>query len=206
MRLLLEESRPISRRPLSLALILVAAAAVPIFVLFLGVGGSGSTPAEPTGVIPSRDSIAAAAAVSSFSTFAAGTLAADAVSPDHSYTADGIRKLARVVEAVALRLPDLGSDGTTLGADLRDHADRLQADPRASNHAEIARSAFVATAEAISEIQTARYPALERAAGELRDAATMIRPNRRLLSQAVAIQRFFDRASDVLRGMAEVGL
>jgi len=207
MRILLRESRPgMPRRALSLSLILLAATGLAVFALFGNLAGSRSASLANVSVLPPADSVAAVDAVHAFSTFAAGGRAERDAAPDHAYTSEGIRKLADALEKIVQRSPARASTDGMLAAELREQADLLQLNPRAMNHADIARGAFIAVAGTISAVQATRYPALERAAAELRDAASAIRPDRRLLSQTDAIQAFFDRASDVLRGMAEVGV
>jgi hypothetical protein len=120
---------------------------------------------------------------------------------DHGRTAVGLRRLAAALDAVTLRgVPDTGGVGA-VPAGLLDASDLLEGATNASTHPNIAREAFLLAADAVSRLQLDRYAHLERAAGEMREAAAALRPDRPLLDQGEAVQRFFERAYDVLRAM-----
>jgi hypothetical protein len=85
-------------------------------------------------------------------------------------------------------------------------ANAVENDERAWQHADLVRVAFTTAGTVLHEIQQTRYPELARAVREIRNAAGAIRADRALLTQGDEIQRYFDRAADVLRGMLEVGI
>jgi hypothetical protein len=120
---------------------------------------------------------------------------------DRGDIADGVLRLAAALHDVAghenlegSRLRDQIDEVGAAAALLRD--DRLR-----DRHAFIARSAFAAAAGAIAAIQSSRYPELDRATAEAREAALSIRADRPLLAQTASVQRFFERSYDVLRAM-----
>jgi hypothetical protein len=123
---------------------------------------------------------------------------------DHDYAADGLRHLADALDAIGARA-DADSAATRArirGITLRLLADSLEFHPTAPGHAHAVRNAFLGTADALGAIQRREFPALAHAAEELRVAAWAITAGRPLREQGTAIDRFFDRASELLRAMA----
>jgi hypothetical protein len=123
---------------------------------------------------------------------------------DRKRTALGLRRLAAALDAVTLRsAPDTGDFGA-IPVGLRDASDLLDGTKRTgarSNMASIARESFLMAADCVSRLQQHRYAHLQRAAEEMKEAAAAVRPDRPLLDQDEEIQRFFQRAYDVLRAM-----
>jgi hypothetical protein len=123
---------------------------------------------------------------------------------DRRHTAVGLRRLAAALDAVTLRsAPDTGDFGAIPVA-LRDASDLLEGTKKTgarSNMASIARESFLMAADCVSRLQQYRYAHLQRAAEEMKEAATAVRPDRPLLDQDEEVQRFFQRAYDVLRAM-----
>jgi hypothetical protein len=116
------------------------------------------------------------------------------MSARHDYTADGLRMLAAALAAVAAEHPGIVQEAVL--DELRSHAERLQEDPRAHDHAEIARSAFTAAAEAIG--------ALNRQAGaRLRRLAEAVAPDRPLLDQREPVRAFFRESAEALGTIGE---
>ncbi len=120
---------------------------------------------------------------------------------DRDHVAEGIERLAESLmditthgnsDGVRLhqRIDELG----TMAAMLREeHLRRVQA--------RIARHAFVVAAEVMVTLQAAHYPHLDRATAEAREAALSVRTDRSLVAQGDEVQRFFERAHDVVRAM-----
>lgn len=123
---------------------------------------------------------------------------------DRRRTALGLRRLAGALDAVTLRsAPDTGDFGA-IPAGLRDASNLLDGTTKTGtrvNTARIARDAFLMAADCVSRLQQDRYANLKRAAEEMKEAAAAVRPDRPLLDQDEEIQRFFQRAYDVLRAM-----
>ena len=122
---------------------------------------------------------------------------------DRGDIADGVVRLAAALREVA------GHENLH-GARLRDQIDEVGAaaallrDGKLRHRlAFIARGAFAAAAAVIAAIQSSRYPDLDRATAEARQAALTIRPDAPLLAQTEAVQRFFERSYDVLRAMMD---
>jgi hypothetical protein len=120
---------------------------------------------------------------------------------DREDIADGIARLAAA-------LHDLAAHENIQASRLRDQIDEIAAaaallrdDRLRERHAFVARSAFAAAAGVIDAIQSSRYPDLDRAAAEAREAALTIRADQPLLAQTAAVQRFFERSYDVLRAI-----
>jgi hypothetical protein len=120
---------------------------------------------------------------------------------DRGDIADGVIRLAAALHDVA------GHEGVE-GSRLRDQIDEVEAaaallrDGRLRDrHAMIARNAFARAAGVIAAVQSSRYPHLDRATAEAREAALRIRSGPPLLEQTEAVQLFFERSYDVLRAM-----
>ena len=125
----------------------------------------------------------------------------------HEYTAEGIRRLAGALAALAAR-DARGDESLRVQADaLRDRADALQRDPQSTTHARQAREAFVAAAGLIDALSTREPSARSEAAptsaptSDVLDAAMAVEPTQLLLRQRDAIQRFFDSASAAVQAM-----
>lgn len=154
---------------------------------------------DVAGTPPVTSAAASPAAVGEFLQFADRNRAADAMGPDHDYTAEGVTRLATALAAVARQNGSAGADVEREANLLRDRADALQRDPSSTEHARIAREAFVSLAGLMVALQQGQ-PALVTGADEVRRAAEAIQPDRRLLDQRAEVQTFFDRAASALRG------
>jgi hypothetical protein len=196
------------KRPWLLYVATLVAAVLAALFLYYARGASSDVSADGSlRESYATDSLAAVGAVSAFAVFATERRATRDATLDHAYTAEGLRRLAAVLHSVRRRDATLGPPRyADVAADLLEAAAAIQLDERSTTHADILRAAMIQASSAIADIQRARYPNLGGAVTELRHAAKSIRADRELLLQAEAVQRFFDRASDVLRGMAEVGL
>jgi hypothetical protein len=124
-----------------------------------------------------------------YSGTAAGAPGVPAMSVEHDYTAEGIRRLASALEAVAQR-----RDGTAREtADrLRAIADRIQDDSQSMGHAALVHEAFAAAAEAIASLPHRPADA------DLQAIANSIDPGRPLLSQEEAVRTFLRRSAEAL--------
>jgi hypothetical protein len=186
---------------------LIAAGAILLATLIVVLDGRVDRSTTVGEAVASDSAAASASAVDAIKTFAFFTTqhrAEHEAGLDHAYTAKGLRLLAVAVANLVHREAAFVRH-ERVGAELLEQADILQIDGLATTHSDIARSAFASATEAIAEVQRVRYPELAGAIRDLRDAVQAIRPDQLLLDQRSSIQNFFDRASDVLRGMAEVG-
>lgn len=147
----------------------------------------------------------AAGDVDAYLSFVQDTQARAAMSNVHEYTADGIRRLAAALNSVV----DRDAAGSAAGGGdlrprldwLREKADSLQRNPQSNQHAGQARDAFIG-ATAIMEELRARRPNITDQVRQARDAAESLRERGQLLEQRAEVQRFFERAAEVLRNIA----
>ena len=119
------------------------------------------------------------------------------VGPAHEYTADGIRRLTRALDAVIETETVAGSAIRDRLTDWRAKAGRIQADPQAVGHANQVRDVFTGAADLLSAVQQDRWPNsahLKASIDETRQAAAAIDASRPLLDQTDKVKAFFDRA------------
>lgn len=199
---LVESRRKPSR---SLAIVLLTLLAL-ILIAGLAVNpGRGESSARAT--VPPADSLRATeplpgAPVASFAAFVAERGDGAESIRDHAYAAHGLRKLADALDAVAARDTTTVRDARVQSATLRILVDSLERYPEARNRSDVVRRAFVGTARTLTTLERSHYPHLERAAEEVRVAAWAMTAGRPLEEQGAAVDRFFDRASDLMRAMA----
>ena len=121
---------------------------------------------------------------------------------DHEYTAEGLRRLADALEEIA-RQHQLGAAQVEQRVNtLRERADALQRNPESREHARLAREAFVAVVDVMRDLQQQRFPDAANQVEQVRLAATSVTADRELLQQKEEVQRFFDRAGEVVQHMA----
>lgn len=193
------------RSPLLWALALLALALLGWFIVSSVFGrdeasvarnaGAAEVPATPT---PPAEVVA----VTDFMRFVGERRAADAMARDHGYTAQGLTRLAAAIEAVAMRDTVAGGALAPQLADLRQRAEAIQRDQRATDHALQTREAFLIAASLIGGVQERRFPALRAEAEALTAAARTVDARTPLLQQKADVQTFFDRAAAALRAMA----
>ena len=113
----------------------------------------------------------------------------------HAYTAEGTRRLAAALDAVAGSNPNI----SVYADSMRSSIDRLQRSSDKDVHADDAKAAFSAATSAMEQIDRAR--------GRTRDVAPMraiynqLSSQRPLLPQLGTVHRFFEAARDALNGM-----
>ena len=119
---------------------------------------------------------------------------------DHRYTAEAIRRLAEALQAMA--------GGAVAEADVRDQlgqmrqmADRLQAEPTSREHAGMTRRAFVTAADVVARLAE-DHPATKGHVAPLRQAVQDLNPDRPLLQQAATVDEFLERAAEMLTHLA----
>jgi hypothetical protein len=117
---------------------------------------------------------------------------------DHEFVASAITRLGDALAALAApTTPGLESD---LAA-VHGQATALQANVRSTTHADSARAAFVRLASLLAVIQSRQFPDRATEVSLVPQAAKQLDPDRPLLEQREAVQRFLDRSADALRGM-----
>jgi hypothetical protein len=114
----------------------------------------------------------------------------------HEYTRNGLRYLAAALEELA--------DSTTVSpatiAALRQSADELDEENQVS-HAHIVRVVFGQFADAVADLQRARFPALSNDVARIRSDARAIDEHTNLLDQGEKIKAFFADAAAVVQRM-----
>ena len=147
-----------------------------------------------------RDANAATsmAAVSEFERFVGADPEA---SSSHDYTADGLRKLAAGLEAVAPSGSVAGMDVGMRANEIRVRADSIQRDPSSTTHARQAREGALLAASVLQQIQEARFAALSEQARRVTDAAKALKADQPLLDQTTQVKTFFTSAASALRAM-----
>ena len=199
---LVESRRKPSR---SLAIVLIALLAL-VLVAGLAVGPDRGQSADVARTRPADSMLAEdplpGAPVASFAAFVAERGDGAESVRDYAYAAHGLRKLADALDAVAASETTSVAAARAQSTTLRILVDSLERHPRAPNHADVVRKAFVGTARTLTTLERRHYPHLERAAEEVRVAAWAMTAGRPLEEQGAAVDRFFDRASDLMRAMA----
>ena len=188
-------------------------AAIGVVALIVALSRDRDTAALPgAAVLPSAPSPNLAAtsgidapppAIAAFLTFAETSIGSPA-GPAHEYAADGIRRLTQAMNAIAQQ-PVAESAIREQLAGFRDKADRIQADPKATGHADQVRDVFTSASDLMSAVQKNRWPDsadLRSQIAEIRAAGTAIDPDRPLLDQTAKLDAFFDRAAGALRAMS----
>jgi hypothetical protein len=110
---------------------------------------------------------------------------------DHNFTAEGIRKLAAALESLVGE--NANADTRAKLEQFRRDADRLQDDPKSTEHAQIVRDVFSAAADVIASFKGGP------AAADLRALAESIDPNQPLLRQRDTVRSFFRESAQAIR-------
>ncbi len=133
-------------------------------------------------------------AVATFASFVGTTDPNRDETKQHEYTVTGLRHLADALAAVGASGPGLDS--------MRTEATALQNSPaNSTQHADMARSAFMSAASVMASLQTQRFPNMANDVAGVRQAAQAVKPGTHLLEQKDQIQTFFERARDALQTM-----
>jgi hypothetical protein len=126
-----------------------------------------------------------------------------AMDKDHAYTSNGIRKLTAALAALSEREGIHNAEVERQLTQLRQQADRIQADPQATSHAGTIRTAFTAVADLMATLQKQAYPQLDAQVTQVRRAAEAIDPAQLTLQQKAQIGAFFTQASEAIQAMAQ---
>ena len=117
---------------------------------------------------------------------------------DHKYTNGA---LSRLISAISAKAQQTGYD---VKADLEkviEHSDHITKDPFETTHANSIRSAADILANAMQNMQKAKFPNLTSQADEVRSAAMSINPDVLTLDQRDAVKSFFQKSADLLQSM-----
>jgi hypothetical protein len=137
----------------------------------------------------------AAGAIDQFAQFVAQRDTANETEGQHQYTAEGVRRLATALEAIAGGSPSIQAQADSM----RRSVDRLQQSASTDVHADDAKAAFSAAVSAMTAIDQAR--------GRTRDVAPMraiygqLKSQQPLIPQLGTVNRFFEAARDALQAM-----
>lgn len=124
----------------------------------------------------------------------------------HEYTASGIRQFAAALREITEthRLGDTALAGE-LDA-LEQKADRLEADPHSTRHAELVKDAFVSAADAAARVQkagNADAAELQKSIDGLQELARDVDAGAPLLEQEQLVRDFFRESGEVLQQLAK---
>lgn len=144
----------------------------------------------------------APAAVNDFLSYVEENRAEQSADSTHTYQAEGLRRLAAALDELADRdtIGSVSLDSRITA--LRNRADALQRNWRSTEHARYTREAFDSAAVLVEGMQRQRFSNIANEAAQLRQAASGVAPDRLLLEQKAEVQRFFQRAADAVRAMA----
>ncbi len=121
---------------------------------------------------------------------------------DHEYTAEGIRLLSVALNDV---VNQLGVDDVNMQQkkeNLNRKADQIQKNPTSTQHADTLKSAFISSAEIMSNIQKEHFPNLNSQVNNISETAQAIDPNTQTLNQKHNVKAFFSSAAQALHEMA----
>lgn len=116
----------------------------------------------------------------------------------HEFTALGVRSVAAALGTVAT------SAGLDFGPELetiREHATRIERDPRPRERTAHARLAFLSLAALLEAVQRVRFRELEPDVANVSRAASSLRAEDRLFEQRDVVQEFFKRAAAAIDAM-----
>lgn len=122
---------------------------------------------------------------------------------EHGYTSDGIRYLSAALGSLVRQDNIRGLNVEQRRGLLARYADRLQENGQATDHAGLAREAFITASDLFADLANKRYPDQRDQVWRLRQAAQAIDSNRLLLNQQAQVQEFFTQASATLQAMSQ---
>jgi hypothetical protein len=119
---------------------------------------------------------------------------------DHIYVATGLERLSAALQAIAAR-SGIAEERTRVVRDsLAQSADRIHGDPQASG--QFVRSAFVTAANFMEEMRQQIFPNLGQQVDQVRSVARQVDPAGTVVDQRTDVERFFNKAGDVVEHMA----
>lgn len=121
---------------------------------------------------------------------------------DVAYVAEGIGRMAAALELVVKEHVHDSTSLVAIGSQLRNYVVKLRKESDAKQEAAVTRDAFATASAAMTQLQEANFPELAQAATSLADDARQLDSDRPLDQQRDSVDRYFESAADVLRGMA----
>jgi hypothetical protein len=143
------------------------------------------------------------AEVTEFLGFVQDNSAEARMGPEHNYTSDGIRYLSAALGSLARQGKILDLNVEQRRASLMQYSARIKENRQSTDHADLARKAFISASELFADLANKRFPEQRDQAQRLRQTAQAIDPNRLLLDQKAEVREFFTRASDSLQAMSQ---
>lgn len=121
---------------------------------------------------------------------------------DHDYSQQAMRSLASTMMALVDDW-DLENNQEVQQAveTLRQKANAIDNDWRSVQHADMIRTAAMATVDAFDVIQRQAFPDMEQSVNDIRQAAQQIDPSVQTLNQKDAVRNFFQTSLQALRQM-----
>lgn len=126
------------------------------------------------------------------------------VALDHQYTHDGLISLANAIAAL-YSAHDMTSnaDFNSKKQQIIQKANKLQEDPKSTQHADWAREAFIMAADMLETVhQKSGKNTSSTAINQVKEAAKKIDPNQLMTPQADKIYNFFDKAEAAISSMS----
>jgi hypothetical protein len=160
-----------------------------------GAGGAGVAAAGGAAAGAAAGAGDANGAIDQFTQFVQARDTSRETEGQHQYTAEGTRRLAAALEAVAGGNPNIG----VYADSMRSSIERLQRSSDKDVHADDAKAAFSAAVSAMAQIDRAR--GRSRDVAPLRATFNDLSGQRPLLPQLPTVDRFFKAAADALQQM-----
>jgi hypothetical protein len=118
---------------------------------------------------------------------------------DHEYTNNALIELMNAVQAKA---DDMNYDISADMESVRMEAKKITEDPMATTHANTIKSAGTKLANILQKMQQEKFPNLNNDVQEVMTAAKNIKGSEQTLNQKDQVNKFFNKAGDLLRKMS----
>lgn len=140
-------------------------------------------------------------AVDDFISFVQESNAREEMDLDHDYTAEGISLLSAALNDMVNQLGVEDVDMQQKRDNLNRKADQIQQDPASTQHADTIRSAFISSADIMSNLQQQHFPNLDGEVNNVRETAQAVDPNTLTLEQKQNVKAFFSSSAQALHEM-----
>lgn len=117
---------------------------------------------------------------------------------NHEYTSEALLKLTNAVKSKG---EQVGQDVSGDLDKVNEYADKITRDPFETTHANSIRKSADILADAMQNIQAAKYPNLSAQCMEVKNAANNIDPDVLTLDQKDAVKSFFEKSANLLEDM-----
>ncbi len=121
---------------------------------------------------------------------------------DHEFSHNALMKLANTTAALATA-HGLGNDVNVMAKKkmIMENANGITKDPYATNHADMIKAAAMSISDILGQVQKAKYPGLDGAVSEVRNAAMDITKETLTLNQKEDVRDFFGKARVAVKAM-----